>query len=288
MEGILLRRYGGFYYVQSGDKVWCCRLRGRFRRENDLLPGDRVGIAAVGPAEGVIETVHPRSTLLERPAVANVEQVVIVFSLSIPTPDLKLLDRLLFLSSIKDLGTVIVWNKADVACDEFQGLPDIYRQIGYACLIASARTGQGVELLREMLTGRISTFAGPSGVGKSSLLNALQPGLNLKTGDVSLKGGRGRHTTRHVELIPLAGGGWVADTPGFSRLDLPPVDREMVAGHFPEMEPLRGHCRFNSCLHRQEPGCAVREAMAAGRIAGHRYQHYLDFLAEVIAAERSY
>ncbi|KYH32519.1 ribosome small subunit-dependent GTPase A [Neomoorella mulderi] len=288
MEGILLRRYGGFYYVESGGQVWTCRLRGRFRREADLLPGDRVEMVPLGPGEGVIEALKPRRTLLERPAVANVEQAIIVFSLSTPPPDLELLDRLLFLSGVKDIQAIIVWNKVDVAREEYRDLPGIYRQIGYSNLIASARTGQGVEKLREVLAGRLSTFAGPSGVGKSSLLNALQPELNLRTGEVSAKGGRGRHTTRHAELIRLPGGGWVADTPGFSRLDLPSLDRLEVAGYFREMEPLIGRCRFNSCLHRGEPGCAVAAAVEAGEIARHRYEHYLNFLAEVIARERSY
>ncbi|WP_258359464.1 ribosome small subunit-dependent GTPase A [Moorella sulfitireducens (nom. illeg.)] len=288
MEGILLRRYGGFYYVESEGRVWTCRLRGRFRREADLLPGDWVEIVPLGTGEGVIEGVKPRRTLLERPAVANVEQAIIVFALSTPPPDLELLDRLLFLSSVKDIRAVIVWNKADVGREEYLDLPTVYREIGYQVLIASARTGQGVERLKELLTGRLSTFAGPSGVGKSSLLNAIYPEFNLRTGEVSAKSGRGRHTTRHAELIRLPGGGWVADTPGFSRLDLPPMDHLEVAAHFPEMEPFIGRCRFNSCLHRGEPGCTVAAAVEAGNIAGHRYEHYLNFLDEVIARERSY
>ncbi|MBC7326270.1 MAG: ribosome small subunit-dependent GTPase A [Moorella sp. (in: Bacteria)] len=288
MEGILLRRYGGFYYVECGGQVWTCRLRGRFRRQEDPLPGDLVQVTPLGAGEGVIEGLRPRRTLLERPAVANVEQVIIVFSLNTPPPDLELLDRLLFLSSLKEIKAVIVWNKADIAREDYRSLPDIYRGIGYPNLIASALTGQGVEELGKILAGRISTFAGPSGAGKSSLLNTLRPGLNLRTGEVSTRGGRGRHTTRHAELIRLPGGGWVADTPGFSRLDLPPLDRLEVAGHFPELEPLRAYCRFNSCLHRSEPGCAVKNALAAGRIARHRYEHYLNFLDEVIAGERGY
>ncbi|MDN5344973.1 MAG: ribosome biosis GTPase / thiamine phosphate phosphatase [Clostridia bacterium] len=288
MEGILLRRYGGFYYVESAGQVWSCRLRGRFRRQEDPLPGDRVEITTLGPGEGVIESIRPRQSLLERPAVANVDQVIIVFALSTPPPDLELLDRLLFLSSVKGIRAVIVWNKVDVARRDYLDLPPVYQGIGYPNLIASARTGQGVAGLKDLVTGHLSTFAGPSGVGKSSLLNTLLPEVNLRTGDVSARGGRGRHTTRHAELIPLPGGGWVADTPGFSRLDLPALDRLAVADHFPEMEPFLGRCHFNSCLHRAEPGCAVRAAVAEGRIARHRYDHYLGFLAEVMARERSY
>lgn len=289
MEGTLLRRYGGFYYVESEGRVWTCRLRGRFRlQETVFLPGDRVEIKPVGPGEGVIEDLKPRRTCLKRPAVANVDQVIIVFALREPPPDLELLDRLLFLSGVEDIEAVIVWNKADISKQEYAGLPELYRQIGYRNLITSAHTGQGIDELKALLAGRLSTFAGPSGVGKSSLLNAIQPGLNLRTGEVSSKGGRGRHTTRQAELIRLPDGGWVADTPGFSRLDLPAITREEVAAYFPEMEPLRGRCRYASCLHRKEPGCAVVAAVEAGLIIKHRYEHYLTFLAEVIAGERSF
>ncbi|BCV20978.1 ribosome small subunit-dependent GTPase A [Moorella sp. Hama-1] len=289
MEGTLVRRYGGFYYVESDGQVWTCRLRGRFRLQDAaFLPGDRVIIKPVGPGEGVIEDLLPRRTCLERPAVANVEQAIIVFALGEPPPDLELLDRLLFLSGVKDLETAIIWNKADIIKKEFQDLPGIYRQIGYRSLVTSARTGEGIDELKAFLAGRLSTFAGPSGVGKSSLLNAIQPGLNLRTGEVSSKSRRGRHTTRQAELIRIPEGGWVADTPGFSRLDLPSLTREEVAGYFPEMLPLQGQCRFTSCLHRREPGCAVKAALDAGRILPHRYEHYLAFLAEVIAGERSF
>lgn len=289
MEGTLLRRYGGFYYVESGGRVWTCRLRGRLRlKEAVLLPGDRVEIKTVGPEEGVIEELKPRRTCLKRPAVANVEQVIIVFALREPPPDLELLDRLLFLCGVEGIEAVIVWNKADIIKQEYAGLPEVYRQIGYRNLITSACTGQGLDELKAVLAGRLSTFAGPSGAGKSSLLNAIQPGLNLRTGEVSSKGGRGRHTTRQAELIRLRDGGWVADTPGFSRLDLPAITREEVAAYFPEIESLRERCRFASCLHRTEPGCAVMAAVEAGLIIKHRYEHYLTFLSEVIAGERSF
>jgi len=208
MEGTLVRRYGGFYYVESDGQVWTCRLRGRFRlQEAAFLPGDRLVIKPVDTGAGVIEALLPRRTCLERPAVANVEQTIIVFALSEPPPDLELLDRLLFLSAVKVLSTVIIWNKADVISHEFQELPEVYQQVGYRSLITSAHTGWGIDELKTILTGRLSTFAGPSGVGKSSLLNAIQPGLNLRTGEVSSRGGRGRHTTRQAELFRLPEGG---------------------------------------------------------------------------------
>lgn len=290
MEGILLRRYGGFYYVESQGKVWTCSLRGRFRRSaTDFFPGDRVEMVALGEDKGVIEAIKPRVSLLERPAVANVEQVIIVFALSEPPPDLELLDRLLFMTSVQDLKVVIAWNKADIALAKYLHLPQLYRRAGYMTLITSAVEGRGIAELREILAGRISTFAGPSGVGKSSLFNALEPQLKLATGEISEKVSRGRHTTRHAELIRLSAGGWLADTPGFNRLHIPAaISREEVAVHFMEMEPLIGHCRFNTCLHRGEPGCAITTAVEDGKIARHRYEHYLVLLNEVIAAERRY
>jgi len=289
MEGILLRRYGGFYYVESEGRVWTCRLRGRFRLEKEtFIPGDRVEIIPTGENEGIIEALKPRKNFLERPAVANVEQVVVVFALNEPPPDLELLDRLLFLSSIKDIKTVIVWNKVDIVKDDYAGLPAMYKNIGYEVLITSAHSGQGLEELKKVLAGRVSTLAGPSGVGKSSLLNALQPELNLATGEISKKMKRGKHTTRHAELLSLSFGGWVADTPGFSRLKFLSVPREEVAQHFPDMVSYLGKCRFNTCLHREEPECAVILAVESGKIYKHRYEHYLAFLDEIIELERNY
>ncbi|MDK2821085.1 MAG: ribosome biosis GTPase / thiamine phosphate phosphatase [Clostridia bacterium] len=289
MEGILLRRYGGFYYVESNGQVWVCRLRGRFRREQyEFLPGDRVEMMPVSSNEGVIEALKPRKTRMERPAVANIEQVFVVFSLSEPPPDLELLDRLLFLSNVANIKPIIVWNKADTAKEEYLYLPKIYKKTGYFTVETSTYNGKGIEELKGLMLGKISAFAGPSGVGKSSILNKIEPGLNLKTGTISKKGRRGRHTTRHSELIRLTGGGYIADTPGFSRLDLPLIPRREVAECFPEMKPYISQCKFNSCLHKDEPGCEVVKAVEEGKIFKQRYKHYLIFLDEVIAKEREY
>ncbi|MGI9952343.1 ribosome small subunit-dependent GTPase A [Moorellaceae bacterium AZ2] len=288
-EGILVKGVGGFYFVLSEGKIYQCRLRGRLRgKEDEILAGDRVQFKEIAPEQGTIEAVLPRITKLDRPAVANIDQVIVVFALSEPPPDLELLDRLLVLSVASGTDPVICWNKADIADEEFLHLPPLYQNLGYRVLVTSARTGQGVDLLREVLKGHVSTFAGPSGVGKSSLLNAVEPGLNLKTGEVSRKQGRGRHTTRQVELLLLKDGGIVADTPGFSKLNLPEMKREDVAAYFPEMVPYESGCRFHSCLHRAEPDCAVRKAVEEGTIPRHRYAHYLKFLEEVIESERSY
>lgn len=289
-EGVLIRGYGGFYYIQAGDRVWECSLRGKFRHiGQNILAGDRVVISPLGEKRAVVEEIKPRSTELVRPPIANVEQAVIVVSLIQPQPDLKLLDRLLIMTEHSGIEPVICFNKADLAAPEAsRELAETYRQAGYQVLITSALSGMGIEELKGRLKNRLSVFAGPSGVGKSSLLNALHPGLQLRTGEVSHKTARGRHTTRHVELLSLEFGGWVADTPGFSVVELPRLKREELTDYFREIAPFYGRCQFNSCLHRGEPGCRVKEAVQNQEINPLRYEHYLQFLEEVIARERQY
>ncbi len=289
-EGIILKGYSGFYYVQAGEKLWECSLRGRFRlHAQDFLPGDRVKISPLKGHKGVIEEVLPRTNALVRPPVANVEQVIVVFALVTPQPDRNLLDRILIQAEAAGVNPVVCFNKADLALPpETDAAVELYRSIGYEVILVSAKSGQGVEELRRVLEGKTSVFAGPSGVGKSSLLNAVHPGLQLKTGEVSAKLRRGRHTTRHVELIPLDGGGLVADTPGFSSLDLPPMQREELSRFFPEFLEHAPQCKFSTCLHRLEPQCAVKAAVELGRIDSKRYADYLAFLTEVIEQERRY
>lgn len=288
LEGILLRGRGGFYDVQSDGAIWRCTLRGKHRwYGQDVLPGDRVRFRPLPGQQGTIEEVIPRENRLVRPAVANVRQVIIVMALALPPVNRLLLDRLLVMAEATGIAPVLVFNKADLVREPGPLVP-LYRSIGYTVLVTSAVTRLGIEDLAAQLRDNISVFAGPSGAGKSSLLNAIEPGLRLRTGAVSEKIGRGRHTTRHVELLPLPGGGLVADTPGFSQLDLPPMKREELAYCFPEMAARSGACRFSSCLHRSEPGCAVRAAVEAGEIDRQRYTHYLEFLEEVIEAERRY
>ncbi|MDH7479660.1 MAG: ribosome small subunit-dependent GTPase A [Syntrophomonadaceae bacterium] len=290
LEGVLIRGYGGFYYIQAEGRVWVCSLRGRLRHQGrNILAGDRVLIRPLKGDRAVVEEIRPRVTELQRPPVANVEQVVIVISLVQPSPDRRLLDRLLVLTECSGIEPVVCLNKADlVPPAESRELAAVYCRAGYPVLVTSALEGTGMEELKQRLSGKLTVFAGPSGVGKSSLLNALQPGLSLRTGEVSRKIGRGRHTTRHVELLPLSFGGWVADTPGFSVVDLPRIRREELAGCFPELAPFYGRCQFNSCLHRGEPGCAVAEARRSGEIDPQRYENYLLFLEEVILQERKY
>lgn len=294
IEGVLLKGYGGFYYVYAEDRVWECSLRGRFRvKDQDFLPGDRVKILPDEEDKATIESIEPRRNALSRPTIANVDQALLVFALTSPKPDLNLLDRLLIQVTDAGIEPILVFTKLDkyeaalTTDSEEPKITDVYRKIGYTVFEVSNETGQGIEEVGARLKDKISVLAGPSGAGKSSLFNALSPGTKLKTGELSVKSKRGRHTTRHVELMVCVGG-LVADTPGFSSLFIPPMKRAELAECFPEFAQRRRQCRFNSCIHDKEPNCAIKEARESGEIFSFRYEHYLIFLQEVIAAERKY
>lgn len=295
IEGVLLKGYGGFYYVYAEDRVWECSLRGRFRvKDQDFLPGDRVEILPDEEGKATIEAVEPRRNALIRPTIANVDQALLVFALTSPKPDLNLLDRLLVQVTDAEIEPILVFTKLDKFIEtsltkdsQEHSVTDVYRKIGYTVFEVSNATGQGIEEVGVRLKDKISVLAGPSGAGKSSLFNALSPGKKLKTGELSIKSKRGRHTTRHVELMVCAGG-LVADTPGFSSLFLPNVSRLELAECFPEFAQRRSQCRFSSCIHDKEPNCAIKEALESGEIASSRYEHYLIFLQEIIEAERRY
>lgn len=289
MDGVVLKATAGFYYVHDGKELWECSLRGKFRLDKtQVLVGDRVHVKPRHGRVGVVDKVYPRRNALVRPPVANVDQAVIVFAIREPDPALVLLDRFLIQSGFAGVEPVVCFNKIDLSDGSHRDISSLYREAGYPVLETSARYDIGIEALREFLRDKISVFAGPSGAGKSSLLNTVQPGLSLKTGEVGQKIKRGRHTTRHVELLALEGGGLVADTPGFSQLYLPDMKREELSFCFPEMEALDGACRFRGCLHTREPDCAVKEAVQHNKIHPTRYEHYLQFLTEVIERERKY
>jgi len=295
INGVLLKGYGGFYYVYAEDRVWECSLRGRFRvKDQEFLPGDRVIILPEEEEDkATIESVEPRRNALTRPAIANVDQAILVFAMTSPKPDLNLLDRLLIQVMNAEIEPILVFTKLDkykeeaIDGSENHAITDVYRNIGYTVFEVSSETGQGIDEIAVRLTNKISVLAGPSGAGKSSLFNALSPGKKLKTGHISLKSKRGRHTTRHVELMVCAGG-LVADTPGFSSLFLPEMKRAELTDCFPEFADRRRQCRFNSCLHDKEPNCAIKAALETRDISPIRYEHYLIFLKEVIEAERKY
>lgn len=284
-EGIVIKATSGYYTVQSESGQFVCSLRGRLRKDDTIVTvGDRVQVEEVRPGVGVIETVFPRKSELIRPRVANVDQAVIVCALTQPEPDLNLLDRLLVVVDKEGIGAILCFNKADLV-SEYMGrkIARPYRKAGYTALVTSAMTGKGVKRLKSFLKGKISVFAGPSGVGKSALANAIEPGLTLETGEISEKLGRGRHTTRHAQLLALQAGGFLVDTPGFSKLSLDGIEKEELRFYFPEFLRYEGLCRFLGCLHHREPDCAVRAALQSGEIARSRYDHYIQFLEEISA-----
>jgi ribosome biogenesis GTPase len=290
LSGIVVKAFNGYYFVQSADRVTMCTLRGRFKKERfSLLVGDEVEYIATGGDKGVIESILPRRSMLRRPMVANVNQVILTFAAVNPDINSVLVDRFLILAELADLEIIICINKVDLAnTKEISDLVELYQQIGYPVYMVSAKSNMGISLLKEQLFEKITVFAGPSGAGKSTILNAIEPGLQLTTGAVSEKIGRGKHTTRFAELLPLAGGGFVVDTPGFSFTEFNDVPETELMYCFPEMAKLAHYCKFNTCLHFKEPQCAVKQAVLNGEIAQQRYDSYLEVLTEIKEAKKGF
>ncbi|WP_123039968.1 ribosome small subunit-dependent GTPase A [Cohnella candidum] len=299
-EGTIMKALSGYYYVlgdQGGEPVQC-RARGIFKKRGESpLVGDRVLYSETENGEGTVDEIKPRRTELVRPPVANADLAVLVFSVVHPDLNLPLLDKFLVHIEHAGLDSVLVWTKADripegpegdEARRTMENARDLYRSIGYEVLVTSAKAGLGIAELESRLSGHIAVFAGQSGVGKSSLLNALVPGLELQTNEISEKLGRGKHTTRHVELVPLSGGGLVADTPGFSQLDFAELGVEEIGSNFREFRELSGGCKFRGCTHIHEPGCAVQQAVERGEAAESRYENYKAFMAEWKEKPRRY
>lgn len=294
IEGRIIKAISGYYYVQlhgvDEERIVRCRARGVFKVRNITpLAGDLVRIETIDQEEGTIMEVLPRHSELVRPPIANVDQAVLVFALKMPDLSYSLLDRLLVHAEYAGIQSVICMTKADLAEDasDIDTIRDVYGGMGYPVLLTSAATGQGIDDLSEALTGKVSVLAGQSGAGKSTLINQLIPGLQLKTGEVSTKLGRGRHTTRHVELIPYQSGA-VADTPGFSQLDFPDMEPEQLSSCFRDISKYSSSCKFRGCLHMSEPDCAVNEAVSAGDISAVRYENYKAFLQEIREKNRRY
>ncbi|MCI5690775.1 MAG: ribosome small subunit-dependent GTPase A [Clostridiales bacterium] len=276
-EGVIRKALSGFYYVQVGAEEVTCRARGKFRHKKIVpLVGDRVQITCQPDGSGSLDEILPRRNAFQRPAVANIDQLVIIASGAIPVSDPFLLDRIISLAESKGCQPILCVNKWDLV--PARDLLDLYQAAGIPTLAVSAVTGQGIEELRGLLAGKISAFTGNSGVGKSSILNALDPAFSLATGEISEKLGRGRHTTRHVELFPVAGG-LIADTPGFSAFDQEKggeaLDKDTLAETFREFRPYLGQCQFVGCAHVKEKGCAVLAAVEEGKISPSRHRSYV-------------
>ena len=293
INGKIIKGIGGFYYVDTEKGLYECRARGRFRK-NKITPlvGDRVSISVVDEEnkKGVVEEIEERDTELVRPPIANVDKALIVFAIKNPSPNLSLLDRFIVLAEKENLEIVIVFTKVDLDTDgELLGeLKDIYEVSGYKVISVSNKLKLNIDKIKEELKENTVVFAGPSGVGKSSLLNEVDKNFELKTGEVSDKIKRGKHTTRHAELLKLECGGMVADTPGFSSLTLDDIDESELKEYFIEFDKY-DECRFGSrCIHENEPSCAVKEAVENGDISKKRYESYIQLLNEIRSGKRRY
>lgn len=279
MQGKIVKGIAGFYYVHVPEKgIYECKAKGVFRKENQKpLVGDNVEIQILDEEKmlGNIDRLLPRKSELIRPAVANIDQALVIFSIVRPQPNFNLLDRFLIMMQQQHIPCVICFNKADL--DEENAGVDyeaVYRNCGYEVLRVSAKEREGVDKLYGILEGKTTTVAGPSGVGKSSLINCLQSDIIMETGDISRKIERGRHTTRHSEIIPLEHNTYILDTPGFSSLGLFDMEKEQLAGFYPEFAAYEKYCRYGGCAHISEPVCGVKEALTEGKISPARYENY--------------
>lgn len=292
LNGQIIKGIGGFYYVDTENGLYECRARGIFRKQKVTpLVGDRVSISVVDEEtkKGVVEEIKKRDTELVRPPIANVDKALIVFAIKNPKPNLSLLDRFIVLAEKENLEIVIVLTKADLDDDNtLDELKNIYEISGYKVIPVSNKTKLNIDKIKEELRENIVVFAGPSGVGKSSLLNEIDKNFKLQTGEVSDKIKRGKHTTRHAELLKLECGGMVADTPGFSSLTLDDIGETELKGYFIEFDEF-DDCRFGSrCVHENEPSCAVKEAVENGEISRKRYKSYIQLLNEIKQGKRRY
>ena len=284
MTGRIIKGIAGFYYVEVDAGIYECKAKGIFRKDGQKpLVGDLCEITVLDgeTKKGHVEKLLDRKNSLIRPAVANVDQALVVFAATDPVPDRNLLDRFLIMMEYQDIPSVIVFNKVDLAelteenTEFLRGLRETYESAGYRVLIISAREDRGVDLVREALRGKVTTVAGPSGVGKSSLINKLQSDIEMETGEISRKIARGKNTTRHAQLIRIEEDTFICDTPGFSSMLLPEMEKESLDDCFPEFLPYIADCKFAECAHINEPSCAVKAALEEGKIAKSRYNNYV-------------
>lgn len=285
MQGKIVKGISGFYYVHTESEalmptgIYECKAKGIFRKQKiKPLVGDNVEIAVLDGENriGSVEQILPRKNELIRPAVSNIDMALVIFAVAKPEPNLNLLDRFLCMMEYQKVPVTICFNKCDlVSADKREELEQIYAAAGYELLFTSVVTGENIEQLKKMLKGKTTTVAGPSGVGKSSLINRLQNNVHMQTGQISEKIGRGKHTTRHSEIIPIGEETYIVDTPGFSSMDIPGLEKEELWTCYPEFVPYEPQCRFIGCSHITEPDCGVKSALAAGKISPVRYENYV-------------
>ncbi|MCI7813458.1 MAG: ribosome small subunit-dependent GTPase A [Lachnospiraceae bacterium] len=284
MQGKIIKGISGFYYVDViGSGIYECKAKGIFRKEKRKpLVGDRVTIDVLDEEKktGNLIEIGERKNTLIRPAVANVDQALVIFAISKPSPNLGLLDRFLVTMARQNLSTIICFNKVDLP-EDCSDLQRIYAESGCRVIFTSTKTGEGIEEIKELLKGKTTTVAGPSGVGKSSMINQLHPHAQMEVGEVSKKIDRGKHTTRHSELFRIDEDTYLIDTPGFSSLYLEDLEAEELKNYFHEFAQYEQNCRFLGCVHAKEPDCAVKEAMAQGKISKERYESYISLYQEL-------
>lgn len=291
MTGKIIKGIAGFYYVHvEGRGVYECRAKGIFRNDNiKPLVGDNVNMEVLDERdkEGNVVEILPRKNKLIRPAVANIDQALVIFAIIKPNPSLNLLDRFLIQMERQRLPSIICFNKQDIASEEEKAaLYDAYESSGYKVIFISALNNDGLEELKSLLAGRTTTVAGPSGVGKSTLINSLKPEANMETGSISEKIERGRHTTRHSEIIALGHETYIMDTPGFTSLNITEIEKDELYSYYPEFKKHEPYCRFRGCAHINEPDCGVKEALERGDISRQRYENYRLLYEELRGVKR--